>query len=159
MTKSYVFNSVLLPSDVIFRRETVLVEMPCDLEEANESQCSWGKSSTVESWGAFHLSRNSGRDANRTHVFRAFHWKILKRQPCFPVRNFPVEMNVPFTSFHKESPVSCYSRQYLCHHFEFLGREHKRMELVSNGTRSSLDGPFHGRFRKVLVNGKRPPIF
>ena len=30
------------------------------------------------------------------------------------------------------------------------------MELVSNGTRSSLDGPFHGRFRKFLVNGKRP---
>ena len=30
------------------------------------------------------------------------------------------------------------------------------MELVSNGTRSSLDGPFHGNFRKFLVNGKFP---
>ena len=42
-------------------------------------------------------------------------------------------------------------------HFPFTQnfREHKRMELVSNGTRSSLDGPFHGRFRKFLVNGKR----
>ena len=50
--------------------------MPCDLKEASESQRSWGKSSTVESRGAFHLSRNSGWDANRTHVFRAFHWKI-----------------------------------------------------------------------------------
>ena len=30
------------------------------------------------------------------------------------------------------------------------------MELVSNGTHSSLDGPFHGSFRKFLVNGKRP---
>ena len=54
----------------------MLVQMPCDLEKANESQCSWGKSSAVESRGAFHLSRNSGWDANRTHVFLAFHWKI-----------------------------------------------------------------------------------
>ena len=30
------------------------------------------------------------------------------------------------------------------------------MELVSNRTHSSLDGPFHGSFRKFLVNGKRP---
>ena len=30
------------------------------------------------------------------------------------------------------------------------------MELVSNGTHSSLDGPFNGSFRKFLVNGKRP---
>ena len=29
------------------------------------------------------------------------------------------------------------------------------MELVSNETRSSLDGLFHGSFRKFLVNGKR----
>ena len=29
------------------------------------------------------------------------------------------------------------------------------MELVSNGTHSSLDGPFDGSFRKFLVNGKR----
>ena len=35
-----------------------------------------GKSSTVKSGGAFHLSRNSGWDANRKHVFRSFHWKI-----------------------------------------------------------------------------------
>ena len=28
--------------------------------------------------------------------------------------------------------------------------------LVSNGTRSSLDGPFHGSVQKFLVNGKRP---
>ena len=68
VTKSYVFNSVLLPSDLICGRETVLVEMPCDLEEAIESQCSWGKSSIVESRGAFHLSRDSGWDANRKHV-------------------------------------------------------------------------------------------
>ena len=27
---------------------------------------------------------------------------------------------------------------------------------MSNGTHSSLDGPFHGSFRKFLVNGKRP---
>ena len=27
---------------------------------------------------------------------------------------------------------------------------------MSNGTHSSLDGPFHGSFRKILVNGKRP---
>ena len=30
------------------------------------------------------------------------------------------------------------------------------MELVSNGTHSSLGGPFHGSFRKSLVNEKRP---
>ena len=30
------------------------------------------------------------------------------------------------------------------------------MQLVSNKTRSSLDGPFHESFRKFLVNGKRP---
>ena len=63
----------------------------------------------------------------------------------------------PFTSFHKESPaVPAYSRRYLSHHLEFWRRKHKRMELVSNGTHSSLDGPFHGSFRKFLVNGKRP---
>ena len=33
------------------------------------------------------------------------------------------------------------------------------MELVSNKTRSSLDGPFHESFRKFLVNGKRPITF
>ena len=30
------------------------------------------------------------------------------------------------------------------------------MELVSNGTHYSLDGPFHGSFRKFLATGKRP---
>ena len=35
-------------------------------------------------------------------------------------------------------------------------REHKRMELESNGRRSSLDGPFHESFRTFLVHGKRP---
>ena len=30
------------------------------------------------------------------------------------------------------------------------------MELVSNATRSSLEGPFHGSFSKFLINGKRP---
>ena len=34
-------------------------------------------------------------------------------------------------------------------------RAFKRMGLESNGTRSSLDGPFHGSFRKFLVNEKR----
>ena len=69
--------------------------------------------------------------------------KILKRKPYFPVGNVPEKKHVLFTSFHKESPVPGYSRRYLFHHLEFWSREHKRMELVSNGTRSSLDGPFH----------------
>ena len=64
-------------------------------------------------------------------------------------------MHVPFTSFHEESPVRGYSRRYLCHHFEFWWRERERMELMSNGTRSSLDGPFLGSFSKFLVKGKR----
>ena len=63
-----------------------------------------------------------------------------------------MKKHVPFTSFHKESPaVPGYSRRYLCYHLEFWWRTHKRMELVSNGTHSSLDGPFHGSFRKFLV--------
>ena len=78
------------------------------------------------------------------------------RQSCFPVGNCPVKKHVLFTSFNKESPVQGYSRRYLWHHLEVWWWEHKRMELVSNGTRSSLDGPFHASFRKFLVNGKRP---
>ena len=54
------------------------------------------------------------------------------------------------------SPVPGYSLRCLCHRLEFWWREHRRMELMSNGTRSSVDGPFHGNFRKFLVNGKRP---
>ena len=82
---------------------------------------------------------------------------ILKRQSCFSVGRFLVKKHDPFTSFHKESPaVPAYSRRYLSQHLEFWRRKHKRMELVSNGTHSSLDGPFHGSFRKFLVNGKRP---
>ena len=39
---------------------------------------------------------------------------------------------------------------YLYHHFEFWRPEYKRMELMSNGTRYSLDGPLHGSFRTFL---------
>ena len=112
--------------------------------------------------GAFHLPGNPCCDFNGTHVFRAFHWKvcgisgILKKAFLFSCWNFVVKKHVPFTSFHKESPVSGYLRRYLCHHLEFLWRDHKRLQLVSNKTRSSLDGPFHESFRKFLVNGKRP---
>ena len=67
-------------------------------------------------WGAFHLLRNSENsswDVNGTHVFRAFHmkvpgnnWNFKKGSPsCFLVGKFPVKKHVPFTSFHKESPV------------------------------------------------------
>ena len=65
-----------------------------------------------------------------------------------------METHVWFTSFCEESPILCYSERYLCHHLEFWWPEHKRMELVSNGTHSSLDGPFHGSFSKFLENGK-----
>ena len=65
-------------------------------------------------------------------------------------------MHVPFTSFHKESSVPGYSRRYLCRYLKFWWRELEKMELVSNGTRSSLDRPLHGSFSKFLVNGKRP---
>ena len=75
---------------------------------------------------------------------------------CFPVENVPVEMHGPLTRFHKESPVPGYSGLNLSRHLEFWWRENERMELASNGTRSSLDGPFHGSFQKFLVNGKRP---
>ena len=30
---------------------------------------------------------------------------ILQRLSCFPVGKFPVKKQVPFTSFHKESPA------------------------------------------------------
>ena len=119
-------------------------------------------------WGAFHILRNSGNsgwDGNGTHVFQAFHWRVpgnnwnFKKVVLFSRWKISSEKlkHDPFTSFHKESPpVPAYSRRYLSHHLEFWWRKHKWMELVSNGTHSSLDGPFHGSFRKFLVNGKRP---
>ena len=69
-----------------------------------------------------------------------------------------MEMRVPFTSFHEESPVRGYSRRHLCHHLKFWSREHERMELVSNGTRSSLDRPFHGSFSIVVGKRKAPYV-
>ena len=81
----------------------------------------------------------------------------ILRRSCFPVGKFPVKKQVPFTSFYKESPaVPGCSRRYLFYRLKFGWRMHKRMELMSNGTHSSLDGPFLGSFRKFLVNGKRP---
>ena len=66
--------------------------------------------------------------------------EFWKGSPYFPVGTFPVEVHVPFTSFHKESPVSGHSRRYLCHHLKCWWLEFKRMELVSNGTSfSSMD--------------------
>ena len=66
--------------------------------------------------------------------------EFWKGSPYFPVGNFPVKVHVPFTSFHKESPVSGHSRRYLCHHLKCWWLEFKRMELVSNGTSfSSMD--------------------
>ena len=66
--------------------------------------------------------------------------EFSKGNPYIPVGNFPVELHVPFTSFHKESPVSGHSRRYLCHHLKCWWLEFKRMELVSNGTSfSSMD--------------------
>lgn len=91
-------------------------------------------------------------------LFRALHKKVpwnkwnFEKGVLFSGWKFSVEKHVPFTGFHKESPVSGYSRRYLCHHLWW--REHKRMELVSSRTRSSLHGPFHRSFRKFLVNGK-----
>ena len=78
---------------------------------------------------------------------RTFHGKkfweeveFWKGSPYFPVGTFPVEVHVPFTSFHKESPVSGHSGRYLCHHLKCWWLEFKRMELVSNGTSfSSMD--------------------
>ena len=49
-----------------------------------------------------------------------------------------------------------YSQRYLCHHLEFWWREYKRMELLSNGTRSSLDGCFHESFPSVFGKWKAP---
>ena len=115
-------------------------------------------------WGAFHLLRNSENsswDVDGTHVFRAFHWKVpgnnwnfKKGSPsCFPVGNFRwksmFHLRV-FTRNHRQFQA-IQARRYLCYHLEFWWRTHKRMELVSNGTHSSLDGPFHGSFRKFLV--------
>ena len=66
--------------------------------------------------------------------------EFWKGSPYFPVGTFPVEVHVPFTSFHKESPVSGHSGRYLCHHLKCWWLEFKRMELVSNGTSfSSMD--------------------
>ena len=115
-------------------------------------------------WGAFHLLRNSENsswDVDGTHVFRTFHWKVpgnnwifKKGSPsCFPFGNFRwksmFHLRV-FTRNHRQFQA-IQARRYLCYHLEFWWRTHKRMELVSNGTHSSLDGPFHGSFRKFLV--------
>ena len=78
--------------------------------------------------GAFHFPRNSansGWDANGTHVFQAFQWKVARNKwnfekiVLFPVGNFPVEMHGPFTSFHKESPVPGYAGLNLSRQLEF----------------------------------------
>ena len=114
--------------------------------------------------GAFHLPRNSGNsswDVNGTHIFCAFHWKN-------PGNKWNFEKVVLFSlwklssgnvrSIYDFSQGITSSRlfTYLCHRLEFWWREHERMELVSNGTRSSLDWPLHGSFSKFLVNGRRP---
>ena len=118
-------------------------------------------------WGAFHLLRNSENsswDVNGTHVFRAFLWKVpgnngnwRKSSPIFPLEKFrwkSMFLLRVFTRNHRQFQA-IQARRYLCYHLEFWWRTHKRMELVSNGTHSSLDGPFHGSFRKFLVSGKR----
>ena len=81
--------------------------------------------------GAFHLPRKF-----REHTFSwTFHWKVPGTQVEFwkgdPV--FPLEIFRWKSMFHLRG----FTRD-LCHHLEFWWQEHNRMELVSNGTRSSL---------------------
>ena len=115
---------------------------------------------------AFHLPRssgNSGWGVNGTHVFRAFHWKIPGNKRYF-------ENVVLFSRWKLSGGNACYIYEFsrgitssrlftaisVSVHLEFWWREHERIELMSNGKRSSLDGPFHGSFSKFLVKGKRP---
>ena len=44
----------------------------------------------------------------------------------------------------------------ICAAIYHFGQRGKQIELISNGTRSSTDGPFRGSFQKTLVNGKLP---
>ena len=61
-----------------------------------------------------------------------------------------MEKHVPFTSFRKESPVPGLGHGDICVTILNFGDEHQRMELVSNGTRSSFDGPLSAwKFLKV----------
>ena len=91
--------------------------------ELDSSLVSWISTPvSVESRGAFHLPRNSGNsgwDINGTHVFRAFYWKVPGNKWTFEkvvlFSRWKFSKHVPFTSFHKESPVPRYSRRYLCH--------------------------------------------
>ena len=103
-------------------------------------------------WGAFHLLMEhtfSGRSSGK--------FPGIISSPVFPLEKFrwkSMFLLRVFTRNHRQFQA-IQARRYLWYHLEFWWRTHKRMELVSNGTHSSLDGPFHGSFRKFLVNGKR----
>ena len=114
--------------------------------------------------GAFHFPRNSansGWDVNGTHVFQAFQWKVPGK------KNF--EKVVLFSRWELSGGNACSIYEFsqgITSSRLFRAKslplswifcdEHKRMELGSNGKRSSLDRPFHGSFGTFLINGKRP---
>ena len=83
--------------------------------------------------------------------------EVVKGSPVFPLEIFQACPTYEFSEGITSSTL--FTTISVPHHLEFWWREHKRMELVSIWTRSSLDGPFHGSFRKFLVNGKRPRSF
>ena len=117
-------------------------------------------------WGALHLLRNTGNsgwDVNGTHVFRAFHWKV-------PGNNWNFKKVILFSRWKISGEKACSiyefsqgitgrSRLFMAISVLpswILVTKALWMELVPNGTPSSLDGPFRGSFRKFLVTGKRP---
>ena len=73
---------------------------------------------------------------------------ILKIQSGYPFDTFRGKLHVPFKSFHQFQAI----RGDIC--VTILNFDDESMK--ENGTRSSLDGPLHGGFSKILVNGKRP---
>ena len=93
---------------------------------------------------------------NETHVFRAFHWKVpgnkcnFGKVALFSLWKFPVKC-----MFHLRIIISYRLFKAISVPPSWIlgwWRKHKRIELESDGTRYSFYRPFHGNFRKVLVN-------
>ena len=93
---------------------------------------------------------------NETHVFRAFHWKVpgnkcnFGKVALFSLWKFPAKC-----MFHLRIIISYRLFKAISVPPSWIlgwWRKHKRIELESDGTRFSFYRPFHGNFRKVLVN-------
>ena len=115
-------------------------------------------------WGAFHLLRNSENsswDVNGTHVFRAFTGKfraiigILKKVALavFPLENF--RWKSMFHLLRVSQGILASSRLFtqgdICATILNFGDER-----INEWNLRQMERPFHGLFRKFLVNGKRP---